>query len=55
MEPGEHVHDWTPTSRHATSEGPITYERCRCGQWRVRRGTSVQVDQTLVLTLAGSA
>jgi hypothetical protein len=55
MHPSEHVHHWTTTSRHSTSEGPITYERCRCGQWRVRRVTSVQVDQTLALTPARSA
>ena len=56
MDSHQHVHDWTTTSRHGTSEGAIAYERCRCGQWRVRRGTSVRAEQTLMLTrAAGSA
>lgn len=55
MNPHQHAHHWITTSRHTTSEGPIWYERCQCGQWRVRRETSVQLDQTLVLTPARSA
>jgi hypothetical protein len=55
MEARQHVHSWTATSRHPTSEGPITYERCGCGQWRLRRETSVQLDQTLAQAQAESA
>ena len=55
MESHQHVHDWTTTSWHATSEGAIAYERCRCGRWRVRSGTSVQAEQTLVLTRAAGS
>jgi hypothetical protein len=54
MTPRPHVHDWTTASQHATSEGTISYQRCGCGRWRVRRGTSVRVDQTLVTTPARS-
>lgn len=30
-------HVWTPLSRHATSEGWIVYEQCRCGALRISR------------------
>jgi hypothetical protein len=49
-----HVHQWTTRSQHRTSEGAISYERCGCGRWRVRRDTSDHVDQTLALTPARS-
>lgn len=43
-----HVHRWATRSQHQTSEGAIAYERCVCGQWRVRSGDS-HLDQTLAL------
>jgi hypothetical protein len=54
METSHQAHCWTATSRHATSEGPITYERCPCGQWRIRRETPSQLDQTIALAPARS-
>ncbi len=30
-----HQHDWSTESAHATSEGWIRYEKCRCGTYRV--------------------
>lgn len=29
------VHFWRTESRHATSEGVVTYQRCACGQRRI--------------------
>ncbi|WP_199560559.1 hypothetical protein [Nocardiopsis sp. L17-MgMaSL7] len=31
----EHEHRWTTDSTHSTSEGMVTYQRCRCGEHRV--------------------
>ncbi|MGW5877978.1 hypothetical protein ACWFMI_15685 [Nocardiopsis terrae] len=30
-----HEHRWTTDSTHATSEGLVSYQRCRCGGHRV--------------------
>ncbi|WP_308817721.1 hypothetical protein [Pseudonocardia alni] len=29
-------HEWETTSRHRTSDGVVSYQRCRCGAWRIR-------------------
>lgn len=29
-------HEWEPVSRHRTSDGVVSYLRCRCGSWRIR-------------------
>ena len=29
------VHFWRTASRHSTSEGVVSYQRCACGRWRV--------------------
>jgi hypothetical protein len=29
------THRWTTVSSHHTSEGPVRYQRCGCGAWRV--------------------
>ncbi|WP_017586722.1 hypothetical protein [Nocardiopsis ganjiahuensis] len=31
----DHEHRWTTDSTHPTSEGVVTYQRCRCGEHRV--------------------
>ncbi len=28
-------HSWHTRSTHATSEGLVTYQACRCGGWRI--------------------
>lgn len=28
------THQWSTASRHLTSEGLVTYQRCPCGRWR---------------------
>lgn len=28
-------HFWRTVSRHSTSEGVVSYQRCTCGRWRV--------------------
>ncbi|MEO9325190.1 hypothetical protein ABFT23_16965 [Nocardioides sp. C4-1] len=34
----EHLHLWSVASSHFTSDGPVVYERCRCGAYRLRQG-----------------
>ncbi|WP_226354772.1 MULTISPECIES: hypothetical protein [unclassified Pseudonocardia] len=29
-------HEWETTSRHRTADGVVSYQRCRCGAWRIR-------------------
>jgi hypothetical protein len=29
-------HQWHTASSHRTSDGLVTYQRCRCGRWRIR-------------------
>ncbi|OLL98864.1 hypothetical protein Ae406Ps2_3391 [Pseudonocardia sp. Ae406_Ps2] len=29
-------HEWRTASRHRTSDGVVSYQRCRCGAWRIR-------------------
>jgi hypothetical protein len=31
-------HVWSTLSRHPTSKGTVSYQRCRCGRWRVLLG-----------------
>ena len=33
-------HVWQTESRHATSNGVVSYQRCRCGRWRVLLGSN---------------
>jgi hypothetical protein len=33
IEPNGHV--WQTESRHWTGDGAVSYQRCRCGRWRV--------------------
>ena len=35
-----HRHTWQTTSRHPTSNGTVSYQRCRCGLWSVLLGPS---------------
>ena len=35
-----HGHTWSTCSRHLTSEGTVTYQRCRCGHWRALLGAA---------------
>jgi hypothetical protein len=30
-----HDHDWRTQSRHPTSDGVVSYQRCRCGSSRI--------------------
>jgi len=30
-------HHYVTSSAHRTSEGRVIYQRCRCGQWLIRR------------------
>jgi hypothetical protein len=48
-----HVHDWTTKSRHRTSEGVVVYDGCACGRLRIRRGTTLQVEETLAVAPLG--
>jgi hypothetical protein len=36
VDPNGHV--WQTESRHSTSDGAVSYQRCRCGRWRVLLG-----------------
>lgn len=29
------THQWSTVSRHLTSEGLVSYQRCPCGRWRM--------------------
>jgi hypothetical protein len=31
----QHEHSWHTASRHPTSEGMVSYQRCGCGAWQV--------------------
>lgn len=33
-----HRHTWQTASRHPTSDGTVSYQRCPCGQWSVLLG-----------------
>jgi hypothetical protein len=35
-----HRHTWQTASRHPTSNGTVSYQRCRCGLWSVLLGPS---------------
>ena len=48
-----HVHQWMTRSQHRTSQGVVAYGYCACGRWRVNRGTTAHVEQTLAVTSAG--
>lgn len=38
------VHFWGTASRHSTSDGVVSYQRCACGQWRVMlAGPTIEV------------
>jgi len=39
-------HIWLTRSRHSTSDGVVSYQRCRCGLWRVVRGASQVLAET---------
>ncbi len=39
-------HVWQVGSRHDTSEGPISYQFCACGQHRVVASSGVEVAAT---------
>ncbi|MDP9799644.1 hypothetical protein J2S43_008156 [Catenuloplanes nepalensis] len=32
-------HIWRTVSTHHTSTGPVRYERCHCGAWRMHSGS----------------
>lgn len=34
-------HQWSTVSTHRTAEGPVRYQRCRCGRWRTLQGVEV--------------
>jgi len=34
-----HEHVWRTQSRHVTSDGDLSYQHCRCGQWRLLLGS----------------
>jgi hypothetical protein len=36
IDPNGHI--WQTESRHTTSDGAVSYQRCRCGRWRVLLG-----------------
>ena len=46
----DHEHLWTTDSTHPTSEGIVTYQRCRCGEHRV--ALSPRITQARALTRA---
>jgi hypothetical protein len=31
----QHEHAWRTASRHPTSDGVVSYQRCACGAWQV--------------------
>lgn len=38
------LHFWRTTSRHSTSDGVVSYQRCACGKWRITlTGTPYEV------------
>ncbi len=39
-----HAHTWRTRSYHPTSEGTVSYQHCRCGQWRVLLGPNCMID-----------
>ncbi|MGH3357847.1 MAG: hypothetical protein ACRDO7_03525 [Nocardioidaceae bacterium] len=38
------LHFWRTASRHSTSDGMVSYQRCACGTWRITlSGTPYEV------------
>ncbi|MBN9736341.1 MULTISPECIES: hypothetical protein [unclassified Pseudonocardia] len=39
-------HEWEPVSRHRTSDGVVSYLRCRCGSWRIHMAAQEAASAT---------
>jgi ubiquinone/menaquinone biosynthesis C-methylase UbiE len=50
----EHVHTWQTRSQHSTSEGPVDYQQCPCGSWRILVAATVRTPHTSSVVAASS-
>ena len=51
-----HIHEWSPTSSHATSQGRVVYLRCTCGAHGVElEGRGAPSPSRRLATVAGDS